>query len=214
MAYPQETKEQARELRKQGKSIIEIGKELGVAKSTVFTWTEDMPRLPYAGNLSNLQYGNLRMQEKYAKLRQKAYDSVDPQEVLSDTLMRDFAVMYLGEGHRRDRNRVMICNSNPLIMRMSLVAIRRLQPSKSGTYKLKTYPDHNDEEEKDFWGKQVGIDPSVIKIWRDPQKHKPSERRRCEHGILYAEWSDTYLRSRVQALLDYIQNEWEALEPS
>ena len=151
------------------------------------------------------------MQAKYAKLRQEAYDSIEPAKALADPLMRDFTVMYLGEGYRRNRNVVQICNTNPLIMWMSVTAIEKLEPQASPTFKLKLYPDHKHRTEKRFWAGRVGITPSQIEVWADPKKNTPTTRRRSEHGILYASWSDTYLRAKIQALMDAVQNDWKLL---
>ena len=41
---------------------------------------------------------------------------------------------------------------------------------------------------------------------------KPTTRRRSEHGILYASWSDTYLRAKVQALMDAVHLDWKAIK--
>lgn len=209
MPHQPRTKERARRLRKAHKSIDEIADATGVSRSTVYSWVKDI-RLPgrTGAQAERLRFAQEQMQAKYAKLRQEAYDSIDPAKVLAVPLMRDFTVMYLGEGYRRNRNVVQICNTNPAIMRMAIVAISRLEPEGEPTFKLKLYPDHKPRTEKRFWAEQVGIKPSQIELWADAQKQKPTNRRRSEHGILYASWGDTYLRSKIQALMDAVLADW------
>lgn len=212
MIHSTEIKEKARRLRKAHKSLDEIATDIGVSRSTIYSWVNDIHLPGRTGSQKEqLKFAQRKMQDKYAKLRQEAYDSVDVPNALGDPLIRDFIVMYLGEGFRRNRNVVEICNTNPIIMSMSLAAVEKIQPGTRPTFKLKLYPDLKDEIEKKFWGRQVGVTPSRIKVWRDSAKRSEIPHRRSEHGILYAHWGDTYLRAKIQALMDAVQNEWKSV---
>jgi len=209
MAYSHKIKEQARRSRKEGKYLAEIAKNLGASISAVHEWVQDV-ELPGRREAQDdqLHFARSQMQQKYARLRQEAYEQTDL-SLLEEPLVRDFIVMYLGEGYRRNRNEVQICNSNPLIMGMSFQALRRIGLPKSPTFRLKIYPDMDASKKKRFWGKQVGIKPSQITLTNDKKKEKPSKYRRSEHGILYMRVTDTYLRARLQALMDTVQGEWK-----
>lgn len=206
-------RERARRLRRTGKFMDEIAEHLGVVRSTIYVWVKD---IPFAGQskrqVAARQLGSKRMQEKYAKLRQIAYDATDLQVLEDDLIVRDFVVMYLGEGYRRNRNVVHICNTNPTIMLMALKALRRLKVdlhAANVSFKLLLYPDHEDRALKRFWVRQLQIRSAQIKIWRPTEKQQPSKYRRSVHGLMYLTINDTYLRARLQALMDAVETGWK-----
>jgi transposase len=199
----------ARQLRRNGKFLDEISEFLGINRSTVYGWVRDVP---FAGKSKRREqasrHANEQMQAKYAALRHEAYVGMDLR-VLNDPLIRDFVVMYLAEGYRRNRNVVHICNTNPAIMRLSLEALRKLGLSNRLAFKLLLYPDHDDQTKKRFWARYLGITSNQIDVWRPEKKQRPSRYRRSEHGIMYMSTGDTYLRSRLQALMDAVETSWK-----
>jgi len=206
-------REKARRLRSSGKFIDAIAEQLGVSRSTIYVWIKG---IAFTGRserqLAARQLGSKRMQAKYAELRQAAYDAADLQVLENDLIVRDFVVMYLGEGYRRNRNVVHICNTNPAVMLMSIKALRRLKVDLNAanvSFKLLLYPDHEDLALKRFWTKQLQIQSCQIKIWRPAKKQQPSKYRRSVRGLMYMTINDTYLRARLQAFMDAVEADWK-----
>lgn len=205
-------KMKARQLRRSGAFLDEIVEALDdtVGRSTIFLWVRDVPFKKADARKRGHEAASQAAQKKYAVLRQQAYDATDLR-LLEDPIVRDFIVMYLAEGYRRNRHSVQICNSNPNIMRLSVMALCKLGRKQftNSSIRLMLYPDHHDGVERRFWAKEVGLRPKQINIWRPHQKQYKSKYRRSEHGIMYLAVSDTSLRARLQALMDAVQASWK-----
>src|SRR5207253_2293311 len=95
--------------------LDDIADRLGVSRSTVYYWVKEIPITRTNRQVASQQLGTAAMQAKYAVLRQEAYDSAMAQasELLADQEIRDFVVLYLAEGYRKDRNMVAFSNSSP-----------------------------------------------------------------------------------------------------
>jgi hypothetical protein len=207
-------RESARRLRRAGKALDEISMRLDVSRSTVFVWVKDIPssidpKLTWLAGAQKL--GSQRMKEKHARLRKEVYETTDLRR-LRDSIIRDFVVMYLGEGYRRNRNVVHICNTNPTIMLLAVKALRKLDVdlgAKNVRFKLLLYPDHKDRALKGFWAKRLEISSKQINVWRPAKKQRSSEYRRSVHGLLYLSINDTYLRARMQAFMDAVETDWK-----
>lgn len=87
--------------------------------------------------------------------------------------------MYIGEGSKRSRNVVAICNSDPAVSCRG-----------SGAEVVKVDPAEIKFQRKSNSGRLAG------RIWRSP------------HGVLQVRAPDTYLRSRLQAWMDCLRAEW------
>ncbi len=118
MAYPAYVREKARELRLERRlSIVEIAERLALPKTTVFYWVRDIPL--QRPRRENPHPGTRGMQRKFRLLREQAYeDGRRSFPILSaaDPTFRDFICMYIGEGYKRNRNRLSISNGDPRVV--------------------------------------------------------------------------------------------------
>lgn len=215
MTHPDYIREKAIELRIEKKlTIDEIAECLAIAKTTAYYWVGDIeiPRKPGRAFRTEAQKkGTLAMQDKYKKARDDAYrQGLDEfAELCGDPTFRDFVCMYIGEGSKRNRNRVSICNSDPLVVVLGHSWITKLT-SRSVRYSLQFHADQSFDDLTEFWGELLGIDGSLIKFQRKSNSNQLSGRKwRSQHGVLDVGADDTYLRSRLQAWMDLTKAQWQ-----
>lgn len=214
MAYPAYIREKARQLRKERKlTIDELAERLSIPRTTIFGWVRDIeiPRKPNAGwPESARRKGNLAMRRKYKGLREEAYkQGRDEFPILSArSTFRDFVCMYIGEGFKRDRNVVSICNSDPAVITLGAYWIRRFTDHPI-SYAFQHHVDQDPSELTAFWGSVLDVEPSSIKFQRKSNSGTLGGRNwRSKHGVLQVRTSDTYLRARLDAWMDAVRDAW------
>ena len=210
MAYPAYVREKARELRVERRlSIVEIAERLGLPKATVFYWVRDIPlgrprrESPAAGAGAMQRKFRLRREEAYREGRE-SFDSL----CAADPTFRDFVCMYIGEGCKRNRNRVAIANSDPRVLVLATRWLRALS-SKDLRFSVQFHADQDLGRLREFWGSTLGIDPHQIRMQRKSNSGRLGGRSwRSKYGVLTVTACDTLLRARLQAWIDCVQNEW------
>jgi hypothetical protein len=214
MAYPGYIREKARQLRTEKKlTIDEIAERLSISRTTIYYWVRDLPipRKPANGwSESARRKGSKAMQAKYRALREAAYKSgKDEFRVLhACPTFRDFVCMYIGEGYKRDRNVVSICNSDPAVVRLGAHWIRRLTKHPIA-FAFQYHADQDPADIRTFWGQLLDIEAAAIKCQRKSNSGKLNGRSwRSKHGVLQVRTADTYLRARLGAWMDCVRDEW------
>jgi AcrR family transcriptional regulator len=211
MAYPVYLRERARQLRTTKRlSLDEIAERLALPKTTVYYWIRDLP-LGRARNWSKGQRkGNRAMRAKYRRLREEAYARglAEYDELIELPTFRDFVVLYIAEGYKRDRNRVAIVNSDERVIAMAAGWLRTLTDNRLH-YSVQYHADQSLRAIRQFWSSVLGIDDSVITLLRKSNSGQLNGRRwRCKHGVMSIRVDDTYLRARLQAWIDRIREDW------
>lgn len=204
-------RDKAIELRTQHNMTLEdIVERLALPKTTIYYWIKDLP-IPRTEKQSEAQLARAaQVKHKYAVLREAAYQEGVAQapELLKDPTFRDFVVLYMAEGYKRDRNVVALVNSDPIIVRLAYQWIRKLSP-KQPEYSLQYHADHDTDELRDFWGKILDIDPVAVKLVRKSNSGQLAGRKfRSVYGLLTVRVCDTYFRARLQAWMDIIKSQW------
>jgi len=197
----------------QNMTLEDICERLQMNYSTVWYWIKDIP-IPTTEKQKR-SYAQLRRnhdnREKYAAIRQKHYDAgwAEAETLLKNDLsVRDFVLMYIGEGSKRSRNEVSICNSDPAVMRMAYKVMQRFTTRKPN-FQIQIHVDHDEAEMKDFWSKQFDVSPEEIRIIRKSNSNQLSKRQfRSIHGVCAVRYGDTYFRARLQAWMDFIKSTW------
>ena len=222
MRHPAGLKEEAVHLRTtQGLSIGEIAEALGVSKGTVHYWVKgaatggevsaERQAVRAERRKAAQRAGTASMQAKYAALRQLAYEQgrSAAQELLADQQIRDFVILYLAEGFRKTRNEVSLGNSNPHIIRFAHECMKRLAANRHFYYSFQYHADQNPDELKLFWASYLGINPQQITAVRKTNSgHLKGRRFACEYGVFRVQVADTQFRSRLQALMDALEQQW------
>jgi hypothetical protein len=150
------------------------------------------------------------MQAKYRRLREEAYaqGAAEYAALAADPTFRDFVVLYIAEGFKRDRNCVAICNSDGAVMAVAHRSVLRLSSKRLG-YSVQYHADQDLDALRSYWGETLGIGGSLITVLRKSNSSKLKGRSwRSEFGVLTVRTSDTYLRARLQAGIDLIKRGW------
>jgi hypothetical protein len=209
MAYPAYVREKARELRVARElSIVEIAERLALPKTTVYSWVRDLPL--GRARRENPGPATTAMQRKFKALRDSAYaEGLRSFDSLAfDPTFRDFVCMYVGEGTKRDRNRVSLGNSDPRVVLLATRWLRRLSRNPL-RFELQYHADQDPAELRAFWASTLEIDASSIALQRKSNSGQLGGRSwRSKHGVLTVRASDTLLRSRLQGWMDRLQEEW------
>jgi hypothetical protein len=211
IAYPRYLRDRACELRTEKHlSLIEIADRLALPKTTVYYWIKDLPLGRLRRTTRGQRMGNRGMRKKYRLLREAAYNQglIEYDDLVKVTTLRDFVVLYIAEGRKRGRNTVDICNSDPRIMAVSAGWLTLLT-AKRLNYSIQFHADQNLDELRSFWGEVLGIDGATIRFQRKSNSGQLSGRSwRSAHGVLAIRVFDTYLRSRLQAWMDRVRQDW------
>jgi hypothetical protein len=124
MTHPSYLRAKARRLRtERGLSLDEITARLALPKSTVWYWIKDLPdpasRHGETPGRRRARAAAARANQARCKaIRNAAYEQGWDEFAALDAEpgFRDFVCMYIGEGFKRNRNRVSIANSDPRVI--------------------------------------------------------------------------------------------------
>ena len=212
MTHPPYLREKARRLRTERKmSLDEIAECLALGKTTVWYWIKDLPdpaiKLRDSDGRQRGREIAARVNRERAKAaRDRAYRHGLNEFPLLDAEpgFRDFVCMYIGEGYKRNRNRVALGNSDPKVVALANTWIRRFARNKV-TYSLQFHADQDPEELIAFWSAYLGERRELFRLQRKSNSGRLNGRNwRSKWGVLSVSVGDTQLRSRLQAWIDRV----------
>jgi predicted DNA-binding transcriptional regulator AlpA len=215
VAYPAYLREKARELRRSRQlSIDELAAQLSLSRSTIYYWVRDLP-IPQSGPgggwpESARRKAALANSAKFRQLREAAYESGRREfnDLALQPGFRDFVCLYLAEGSKRSRNAVAICNSDPAVVRLSHLWIRRLARNPV-RYAVQYHADQKLAELTTFWAELLSVDQAAIKLQRKSNSNGLAGRNwRSRYGVLTVSSADTYLRARLEAWMNCLKESW------
>ena len=208
-------REKARQMRVEKKlTIDQLAERLALPRTTIYYWVRDLP-IPYMSPgrqavLPRLRKGNLKMKEKYRRLRDEAYAQgrAEFSELAVDPTFRDFVALYLAEGSKRNRNTITICNSDAAVLAVALSWLERLTGA-TFSYWLQYHADQNVEELQAYWAAQLRIEPDFVQVMRKSNSNQLRKRTwRSRYGVLAVTCHDTLLRARLEAWMDCLREAW------
>lgn len=214
MAHAPYLREKARQMRVERKfTIDELAERLALPRSTVYYWVRDLPidgsgsggKFPTHGQ----RLGNKAMQRKYKRLRDQAYAEGEREfaSLTADATFRDFVCLYMAEGYKRNRNVVMIANSDPTIICISQRWMRRF--GRRLDYSIQYHADQNLEDLRRFWGDTLTVEPGSIRLQRKSNSGQLAGRTwRSRYGVMSVTSNDTLFRSRLGAWMDCLRASW------
>jgi transposase-like protein len=213
MAYPAYIREKAIQLRvERDLTIDEIAERLALPRTTIFYWVKDIPlkreRQPSL-KLAQIRAGEAS-RARHQKLRDDAYARgiEEWEELALQPTFREFVALYIAEGYKRNRNVVSIANSDDRIVALAVSWFRRLGRGKLD-FSIQYHADQDLGELREFWGRALGIDGAVIRMQRKSNSNQLAGRTwRSAHGVMTVAAYETLLRSRLQAWIDLIRQEW------
>ena len=209
-------KEKAIEWRKRGLTFGEIQDRLKISKSTLHYWIGHIKRENAHIRTKKQQKAQLlaaqATKKKYAILRENAYNKgkLEASLLLSDLKYRDFTMLYLTEGWRKTQNDVSICNSNWKLVKLGYDIIKKhANINNCMIFSLQCHEDNDENKLKEYWAEKINITPNQIKVIRKSNSGQLSGRKwRSLYGVFTVRACDTYLRQRIEAWMDYIQDSW------
>ena len=191
--------------------LPEICERLNVSKTTAWHWIKDLPKIGVTGGQRKSAVAAGRVVKKNAKKkRDEAYaeGKACVEELMKDPKFRDFVVLYLAEGYKKCRNKVAICNSDPTVLVLSHAYMKTFARNKL-FYTLQYHDDQDIEKLKDFWGKTMNVDPEIIRLTRKTNSGNMKGRNwNCKYGVLTVGSCDTYFRSKLEAWMDHLREQW------
>ena len=217
MAYPPYLREKARRLRVEKRlTLDELAECLALSRTTIYYWVRDLPIERSGRQNRGQRLGNAAMQAKYRALREGAYQEgrrTFP-ALAEDPLFRDFVTLYIAEGYKRDRNKVVLGNSDPAVVAFTDAWLGRLSTG-SRTYSLQYHADQDPAALCTFWGHVIGVEAEAIRLQRKSNSRQLAGRRwRSVHGVLSVRVCDTVLRARLQAWMDCMGGHWLSCAPT
>ncbi|CAN5135182.1 hypothetical protein BH24ACT23_BH24ACT23_09620 [soil metagenome] len=217
MAYPEYIREKARQMRSEKRMTLdEIAERLAIGKSTVWYWIRDIQLVPRGRALETPARRRVRElatqsnKERAAAKRQGWYELglAEFPALTDDPTFRDFVCMYIGEGYRRNRNRVALGNSNPRVIQLAHNWIARYAINKI-SYAIQYHADQDIDWLRAFWAFKLGIDGELIRLQRKSNSNQLAKRTwRSKYAVMSVGTNDTALRCRIQAWMDCVQDEW------
>ena len=217
MTYPAYIREKAREMRSERRmTLLEISERLAIPKTTIWSWIRDIEVVEPGRALQTPARRAARLRaaransQRAAALRTHAYvrGLLEWAELSKDPTFRDFVCMYIGEGYRRNRNRVALGNSNPIVVKLADRWIRRLATNRVG-YEFQYHADQDPGELIRFWARELDVDGSLIRAQRKSNSGQLVGRNwRSKWGVLTVGTNDTQLRARLEAWMHCVHGEW------
>jgi hypothetical protein len=191
-------------------TIDEIAERLALSRTTVFYWVKDIPIPETRKQSAARQRASDANRNQARKKRETAYEEgvkMYPDLIMEPTF-RDFICMYIGEGTKRGRHTVALCNSDPAVVKLAQVWITRFSRNPVD-YSVQFHADQSLDELRRFWSSELNIEPGQIKFFRKSNSNKLTGRTwRSKFGVLMVRCSDTYLRAKVGAWMDLLKAEW------
>jgi len=165
-------KEKAVALRKEGKSIVFVESSLGIPRSTLSGWfrsvrlSREQKEALHAGWKLGLSVARRKAVNWHNSQKKERLDtaSENAKKVLSKIDLKDralldltLAMLYFGEGSKKQTTG--IGNSDPLVLKFFIHALKILYPFCIQYIKCELHlrMDQDDEEMKSFWSVEIGV---------------------------------------------------------
>ena len=211
VAHPEYIRQKAIDLRIGTQlTIDEIAERLAVSRTTVFYWVQDIPIPETRKQSAARQRASDANRDRARRKREQAYAegvTMYP-DLMNEPTFRDFICMYIGEGTKRGRNSVALCNSDPAVVKLANTWISRLS-ARAVSYSIQYHADQSLVELREFWSDWLGIGPEQIAFQRKSNSGELAGRTwRSAHGVLTVRSGDTYLKCRLMAWMDLLKAEW------
>lgn len=210
-------REKAKILREKGHSLIEISHMLGKSKTTVYHWlinfdgyqSKILESHKSSASINGLKKAVKTRILKLKKLREIAYTDGKKLFLEDEKNLRDFALLYLTEGCRKEKWSPSISNSNWKIILFSKKVMEKYS-NKKINYSIQYHVDQDFNSIKKFWSDKLNINPADIKLQRKSNSGKLTGRNWASvNGVMAIKVHDSYLREKIQAWMDLVEEDWE-----
>ena len=211
VAHPAYIRDKARQMRaEKDLTIDEIAERLGISRQTIFYWVRDVPLKKPRRRPEYVARRTRTNSLRYKALRDAAYEAGwrEYDALIREPGFRDFVCMYIGEGYKRSRNTVSLCNSDADVIVLADRWIRRFARNRV-VYEVQHHADQLPEDLREFWSQRLRIPTGEIRLFKKSNSGQLRSRTwRCLHGVMSVKTYDTLLRARLQAWMDRVREDW------
>jgi hypothetical protein len=212
--YPEEIREEARRLRREGWSLGEIAKKLGPPKNTLTLWVRDIALTPeqqqrIKDHEREMLSENQRLGAAYhreARLKriatehEKAEAFLDTLENINHTNQIAAAMLYLGEGAKTE-GAFSFANSNPQIIIYWMYLMRSSFEVDEAKFRIQVMCryDQDQEDLERYWIELTGI-RSILQGRKDTRTEGKPTLRLDYKGVCKIYYYDVSIRRYLDAL--------------
>jgi hypothetical protein len=195
--------EEARRLRAEGKTLLEIATTLNVAKSSVSVWVRDVPFTP-----SPRRTGGRRRRHPFhdAKVRQIHELNVIGRHIIGELSDEAFlaagAALYAGEGAKRDRE-VCFANSDPAMIHFFCRWLRAVFDIDETRLRGRVYLHEGLDLDaaENFWSALTEIPRSQFKKAYRAVPDATIRRNKHKHGCAYVLYGSAEVHRSIMGLV-------------
>jgi hypothetical protein len=211
-------KERARALRREGKSVNQIVREIGCSKASVSVWVRDITLTPIQKNKitqcgRSVESIERRRLSRLANEQKKSRILIDAakKEIL-DVSFNDLrligAMLYLGEGGKTRKGTVCVANSDPLVIKIMARFLREVccVPEAKFRAHIHTFDNANVEKTEKYWSRLTGIPrKQFYKTYIKQSVATLNKRKTLPYGTLDLSVNDTKLFLRIMGWIEKIK---------
>lgn len=210
--YSEETKRKAIELRKQGKSLLEISQILHTAKSTSSLWLSSEKNRGIYGTMSKqewmrfIQKKSIIALNKRTLLRQENRQSEAKHQITNlklplETKRAILATLYWAEGSK-GQGVLDFANTDPKLCLIFTTLLRECYELDESKFRIRLHLHkyHNDRDLKVYWSKLLNIPISQFNaiVWKN-EPNSGKRYRQNYHGICFVKYNSVDLQKRIMA---------------
>lgn len=212
-------KEDATEMRKSGKSYNEIHAALKIPRATLsgwfskVGWSEIMAKkLAAKAQIQHtariVELDKIRGQHLARAYEEARSEAMEDFEILKyNPLFIAGIMLYWGEGDKATKSKVRLVNTDPEMIKLFVFFLKKVCniPVEKICVSLLTYPDIDDEANRQYWSEVSGIAPGkFLKSILIRGRHKT---KRLGHGVCSVYVSSTYFKVKVLEWLKLLPEE-------
>lgn len=211
-------KEEARILRKQGKSINQIIEETGSSKASVSVWVRDIVLTKAQKNKISLRGRSVESIEK--RRVNRLFNENKKRQIVIDKAKEDFTsispeelkligiILYLGEGGKAGRRIVRLANSDPDVIRIMMRFLREVCGVDEARFRghIHTFAHADINKTEKYWSQITGIPRNqFFKTYIKPSSASLQKRDTLPFGTFDICVSDTKLFLTIMGWIEKIK---------
>jgi hypothetical protein len=198
-----EAQEKAREMRADGRTLLDIARTLGVSKSSVSVWVRDVEFEPQPRRASAHRRPHAQHLAKLAEIAECNRLGLQRVGRLSDdAFLAAGAALYAGEGSKTD-GRVTFANTDPAMMAFFCRWLRRYFDVDEARLRVRVYLHEGldlDTAEQ-FWSEVTGVPRAQFNRGYRAQADASMRRNKHAHGCAYVDYCCSRTHRLVMGLV-------------
>ena len=211
--YSKSTKKSAIKLRRQGKSLLQIAKDLHIAKSTASLWLSIEENRGLYGTMTKQDWMRYIQTKSHESAQKRRKENDQKRASVADSLASQFrankkskkvmlAMLYWAEGAKGHHEVVNFANTDPLLIKLFITLFRGSYELDETKFRLRIHLHkyHNEIAAKRFWANLTNIPESKIgKIYWKKEPNSGRRYRQNYQGICFLRYNDTNLQRELTA---------------